>query len=72
MGVWGYVGRISRFIGQSFLIMSHDEMLAEVGPPQRMEQPRRQLGAPRGKIRLAADFDLLPADMLASMEDKAG
>ena len=54
--------------GTYFLVMSHDEVLAEVRPPPRAELPRRRPGALRGTIRMAADFDALPADVLAAME----
>jgi antitoxin (DNA-binding transcriptional repressor) of toxin-antitoxin stability system len=54
--------------GHSFLITSHDEVLAEIGPPPQSARPPRQPGALRGKIRIAPDFDILPPDLLASME----
>ena len=54
--------------GKSFLITSHDEVVAEIRPPSPTERPRRQPGALRGKIRMAPDFDTLPADLLAAME----
>jgi hypothetical protein len=58
--------------GRSFLVMSHDQVLAEVGPPRKAERPPRCPGALRGKIRLAPDFDRLPADVLAAMEGQEG
>ena len=58
-------------LGRSFLVMPDDEVLAGVGP-LRAEQPRRRAGALRGKIRLAVDFDVLPPDVLASMEGEEG
>jgi antitoxin (DNA-binding transcriptional repressor) of toxin-antitoxin stability system len=54
--------------GQSFLVMSHDEVLAELGPPRPALRPARQPGALRGKIHLAPDFDTLPDDLLDVME----
>jgi len=54
--------------GRSFLVMSHDQVLAEVVPPRRVERPPRRAGALRGKIRIAPDFDRLPAEVLAAME----
>ncbi len=54
--------------GQSFLVMSHDEVLAELGPPRAALRPARQPGALRGKIRMAPDFDTMPDDVLAAME----
>jgi antitoxin (DNA-binding transcriptional repressor) of toxin-antitoxin stability system len=72
VGVREFRGNLSGFLrqarlGGSFLIMSHDQVLAEVRPPppQRL---RRQPGALRGKIRMAPDFDTLPPDVLAVME----
>lgn len=58
--------------GASFLITSHDEVVAELHPPSALERSRRLPGALRGKIRMASDFDALPADVLAVMEDEAG
>lgn len=55
--------------GASFLVTSHDQVVAEIRPPSPTVRPNRQPGALRGKIRLAADFDTLPADILASMEE---
>jgi antitoxin (DNA-binding transcriptional repressor) of toxin-antitoxin stability system len=54
--------------GRTFLVTSHDQVLAEIRPPSKPEQPRRQPGALRGKIRMAPDFDTLPSDVLAAME----
>jgi hypothetical protein len=50
------------------LVMSRDQVLAEVGPPRQEERPPRSPGALRGKIRIAPDFDQLPVDVLAAME----
>jgi antitoxin (DNA-binding transcriptional repressor) of toxin-antitoxin stability system len=54
--------------GSSFLITSHDEVLAEIHPPSKAVRPRRQPGALRGRIRMSPDFDTLPPDVLAAME----
>jgi prevent-host-death family protein len=54
--------------GETFLITSHGEVVAELRPPSVLERPRRQPGALRGKIQLSPDFNELPADMLAAME----
>ncbi|MEA2729905.1 MAG: hypothetical protein QOF70_4380, partial [Acetobacteraceae bacterium] len=48
-----------------------DEVVAEIHPPSVASRPRRQPGALRGKIRMASDFDSLPADVLAAMEGTA-
>lgn len=58
--------------GHSFLVMSHDQVLAEVRPPPPAERPRRSPGALRGKIHMAPDFDVLPPDILAAMEGEQG
>ncbi len=73
VGVREFRGNLSRFLrqarlGGSFLIMSHDQVLAEVRPPPPTERPRRRPGALRGKIRVAPDFDVLPPDVMAAME----
>lgn len=73
VGVREFRGNLTRFLrqarqGRSFLVMSRDQVLAEVGPPPREVRPPRRPGALRGKIRMAPDFDALPADVLAAME----
>lgn len=58
--------------GASFLITSHDRVLAELRPPPDAERPRRRPGALRGKIRMAPDFDTLPPELLGAMEGEGG
>jgi antitoxin (DNA-binding transcriptional repressor) of toxin-antitoxin stability system len=58
--------------GASFLITSHDQVVAELGPPPQSQLAPRQPGALRGRIRMAADFDTLPPDVLAAMEGEGG
>jgi len=58
--------------GASFLITSHGEVIAELRPPTVAARPRRTPGALRGKIHMAADFDVLPDDVLAAMEGEEG
>jgi antitoxin (DNA-binding transcriptional repressor) of toxin-antitoxin stability system len=77
VGVREFRGNLAEFLrqarqGRSFLIMSRDEVLAEVGPPPSAVRPRRQPGALRGKIRIAPDFDALPPELLAAMEGEEG
>jgi antitoxin (DNA-binding transcriptional repressor) of toxin-antitoxin stability system len=55
--------------GRSFLVMSRDAVLAELRPPPCAERPQRKPGALRGKIRMAPDFDVLPQELQAVMED---
>ncbi len=55
--------------GSTFVIMAHDEVLAEIHPPSKTAQPRRP-GALRGRIRMADDFDALPPDLLDALEGK--
>ncbi len=54
--------------GATFLITSHNEVIAEIRPPSVANRPRRQPGALRGKIHMAPDFDTLPPELLAAME----
>lgn len=73
VGVREFRGNLTGFLhqarqGASFLIMSHDRVLAELRPPPDAERPRRRPGALRGKIRMAPDFDTLPSDVLEAME----
>jgi antitoxin (DNA-binding transcriptional repressor) of toxin-antitoxin stability system len=75
VGVREFRGNLTGFLrqarqGRSFLVMSRDQVLAEVGPPPPATLPRRRPGALRGKIHMAPDFDGLPADVLAAMEGK--
>jgi antitoxin (DNA-binding transcriptional repressor) of toxin-antitoxin stability system len=58
--------------GETFLITSHGEVIAELRPPSVVERRRRQPGALRGKIQLSPDFNELPADLLAAMEGDHG
>ncbi len=55
--------------GASILVMSHDEIVAEIGPPSRADRPRRHAGALKGRIKMAPDFDTLPDDILAAIEE---
>ena len=73
VGVREFRGNLTGFLrqarrGSSFLVMSHDQVLAEIRPPSKVERPHRRPGALRGKIRMASDFDTLPLDVLAAME----
>jgi antitoxin (DNA-binding transcriptional repressor) of toxin-antitoxin stability system len=73
VGVREFRKNLTRFLrqvrqGSSFLVMSHEQVLAEVRPPPRSERPRRRPGALRGKIRMAPDFDTLPPEVLAAIE----
>jgi len=54
--------------GASFLITSHDEVIAEIHPPSPSARSRRRPGALKGRIRMAADFDTLPPNLLAAIE----
>lgn len=77
VGVREFRGDLSGFLrrarqGGTFLVMSRDQVLAELRPPPPAERARRRPGALRGKIRLAPDFDVLPPDILAAMEGEEG
>ncbi|MGF9759476.1 type II toxin-antitoxin system prevent-host-death family antitoxin [Microvirga sp. 0TCS3.31] len=54
--------------GTSVLVMSRNEVIAEIRPPSSVERPRRIPGVLKGKIRMAEDFDLLSDDILSAME----
>lgn len=75
VGVREFRGNLTSFLkqvedGQRFVLTSHHKVVAEIGPPSKDTVVRRP-GALRGKIKVAEDFDSLPADVLASMEDEA-
>ena len=77
VGVREFRGNLTGFLrqarqGRSFLIMSRDQVLAEVGPPLQTLRPRRRPGALRDKIRIGPDLDSLPSDVLAAMEGEEG
>jgi len=64
---------LSRFLrqvrhGTSLLVVSRDQIVAEIRPPGRSVGPRRQPGTLKGRIHMAEDFDTLPQDILDSME----
>lgn len=71
VGVREFRGNMTGFLrqarnGASFLITSHDEVVAELHPPSMQTQQRRQPGGLQ--MWMAPDFDDMPADMLAEME----
>ncbi|MCJ2033268.1 type II toxin-antitoxin system Phd/YefM family antitoxin [Methylobacterium sp. J-068] len=71
VGVREFRGNFAGFMrqvrdGSSFAITSRDEVIAIVHPPQ--SKSRRQPGTLRGQIEMAPDFDVLPPELLASLE----
>jgi antitoxin (DNA-binding transcriptional repressor) of toxin-antitoxin stability system len=54
--------------GQTLLIAAHGKVLAELRPPPPPAAARRRPGALRGQIRMEADFDATPDDLLDAME----
>ncbi|EJC71730.1 antitoxin of toxin-antitoxin stability system [Rhizobium leguminosarum bv. trifolii WSM2012] len=73
VGVREFRGNLTSFLkqveeGQRFVLTSHHKVVAEIGPPSA-DFVMRKPGALRGKIKVADDFDRLPADVLKSMED---
>ena len=73
VGVREFRGNLTGYLrqarqGASFLVMAHDEVLAEVRPPSKLELPPRQPGALRGKIWMADNSETLPPEILAAME----
>jgi antitoxin (DNA-binding transcriptional repressor) of toxin-antitoxin stability system len=75
VGVREFRGNLTSFLqqvqdGQRFVLTSHHKAVAEIGPPSS-DVAVRKPGVLRGKIKLADDFDSLPADVLKAMEDGA-
>ena len=74
VGVRQFRGNMTGYLrqaqeGASFLITSHNEVLAELRPPSSsLRPPRRLVGAMRGEIWMANDFDTWPDDILEAME----
>ena len=74
VGVRELRGNLTRYLrearqGTAVLITSHDAVIAEIHPPSPTLRPARQPGALKGQIRMADDFDILSADLLAAMEE---
>lgn len=72
VGVREFRGNLTSFLkqvedGQRFVLTSHHKVVAEIGPPSS-DVVVRKPGALHGKIKVADDFDSLPADVLTSME----
>lgn len=55
-------------LGASFLVMSHDEVVAELKPPSTASRPRRRPGALRGRLKIKAGFEETSDDLIAAME----
>jgi antitoxin (DNA-binding transcriptional repressor) of toxin-antitoxin stability system len=77
VGVREFRGRLSEYLKQArqgarFTIMSRGEPIAELGAPSETEaeKPRRVLGAMKGQIWIADDFDEWPEGFLDIMEGK--
>ena len=67
-------GNLTRYLraasaGTSVLVTLHDAVIAEIRPPPAELRPSRQPGRLRGQIRMADDFDTLPDDIMAAMEE---
>lgn len=54
--------------GTSFVVMSRDEVVAELRPPSKKNRTPRKLGQMKGRIRIAPDFDAWPDDLLDAIE----
>ena len=72
IGVKTFRSNIDAFLrearkGNTFLVTSRGEVLAEIRPPAEAVRSNRTPGALRGRIRMAPDFDTLPPDVLAAM-----
>lgn len=73
VGVREFRGNLTAFLrqvrqGRTLLVTSHDQVVAELHPPATRHRPARRPGALRGKIRMGADFDQLPEDVLDAMD----
>jgi len=55
--------------GQVIEVTSREEVVAELRPPVSIfNEARRKPGALKGRIRIAPDFDKLPADLIDAFE----
>lgn len=64
----GYLRQVEQ--GASILVTARGKVIAELRPPPAEKQPPRLLGAMRGKIWMAPDFNEWPEDILDAMEGK--
>ena len=64
----GYLRQARR--GTPILVVSHDEVVAEIHPPAASSRRPRVPGALRGKIWLAEDSERTPDDLIDVMEGK--
>ncbi len=74
VGVRELRGNLTRYLrearqGRAVLVTSRDAVIAEIHPPSLAPRPARRPGALKGQIRMADDFDVLPAGVLAAMEE---
>ena len=74
VGVREFRGDFSGFMrqvrqGASFEVTSRDEVVAVVRPPEPAEL-RRRLGALRGQIVMASDFDETSPELIVALEHK--
>lgn len=53
--------------GATVLVMSRNQVIAQIQPPPKSERPPRSQGRLAGRIRMADDFDDFPEDLLAAM-----
>jgi antitoxin (DNA-binding transcriptional repressor) of toxin-antitoxin stability system len=75
VGVRELRGNLSGFLrqarlGASFLVVSHNEVVAEIHPPAAPSRRPRVPGALRGQIWLAEDSERTPDDLIDAMEGK--
>lgn len=74
VGVREFRGNMTGYLrqvrdGASFLITLRDEVVAELHPPSSPKPPRRLVGAMRGQIWMADDFDTWPEGFIEAMEE---
>lgn len=55
--------------GATITVVSRNEVVAEVRPPEKPALRRRRPGALKGTIWMAPDFDELPPEVLDAMEN---
>lgn len=54
--------------GQVIHVTSREQVVAELRPVAAAPAGRRKAGTLKGKIRMAADFDTLPLEMLDAFD----
>ena len=74
VGIRSFREQMSQFIrragsGEVIVLTSHDKQVAELHPPVARPNPvHRKPGSLKGRIKIAADFDTLPSELVEAFD----